>query len=181
MGDLDDVGQSPTFAELQEALDAFVSGADKKTATPVLKKPLKSQPTASPKITALAVTPKNVLDLLETLSKCLKPVTDHVIGKFDDGTLIVSSHPALELLDQHIGKLREVGKASAALTTSQRQEDQVLLDTVLIVQKAEGHNSRASAEGAVAAALGKGGFKRRGKVLNRGTLKKLRDHPKKKI
>ena len=181
MGDLADVGQTPTFAELREALDAFVNRAEQETVTPVSKKPLKSQPTASPKVTALAVTPKNIRDLLETLSKCLKPVTDHVIGKFDDGTLIVSSHPALELLDQHIGKLRDVGKASAALTTSQRQGDQVLLDTVLIVQEAKGHNSRARAEGEVAAALGKGGFKRRGKALNRGTLKKLRDHPKKKI
>ena len=179
MGDLADVGQTPTFAELREALDAFVNRAEQETVTPVSKKPLVPQPTASAKVTVLAVTPSNVMDLLETLSECLKPATDDVVDKFDDGTLIVSSHPALELLDQHIGRLRDVGKASAALSVRQRQQDQVLLDTVLIVQAAKGYKSWATAARAVTRALRTGNFYRRRKLLSWGTLKKLRDHPKK--
>ena len=107
---------------------------------------------------ARALTRKNALSLLRTISEGLKPSTDQLIDNTDE-MLVIRSHPALELLDELIDAFSDldIGKsdpslrpsphqANAFLTTKQRKSDQVLRDAVLIVQRVRGYKNRSEAE-----------------------------------
>jgi hypothetical protein len=55
------------------------------------------------------LTRKNALVLLRAISEGLKPSTDKSAGRFDD-TLILVSHPAVELLDELIDALSDLDR-----------------------------------------------------------------------
>lgn len=161
MTDASDGGSTPPCDGLREALDAFVGRAETDGPSARLK-----------------LTDQNLLDLLRTISEFLKPLTDKVICEIDD-TLVVTDHPAIALLDEHIDAIEDRDKPAAALSRKQRKLDQALLEAALVVQRARGLKTIAAADDQVERALRRKGYLRRGKAIRHGTIKRLRDRPQK--
>ena len=160
-----DVHDARVMRELRTTLDRLTEQHDKRT----LKR-------------------KHVLALLRTISEGLDPATQRPIGALDTGEMLVRSHPAIELLDEFVDAISDLDKGktdpslkasshgpNASLTTKERKWLKVLLDTVLIVQRHKGYQTRSRAELFLAQKLTKAGKKWRSKVITRGRLKQLRD------
>jgi hypothetical protein len=134
------------------------------------------------------LTRKAALTLLRAMSDGLKPATDRAIGEVEGGTL-VRCHPAIELLDEFIDALSDLDRGvphyafkaiggNASLSTSQRKSDDVLLMTVLILQRVHGFKHRVAAERLLARNARQQGYKRDGEPISVGLLRKLRYNSK---
>jgi hypothetical protein len=129
---------------------------------------------------------ENVLALLKTISEGVRPATDRPIGPVATGEMLVSTHPAIELLDELIDALSDLDRGktdpslracsdgpNASLTTRERKWDDALLEAVSNVQHARGLKTRTAAENVLASILDKAGKMRRGKVYSPRMLKRL--------
>jgi hypothetical protein len=137
---------------------------------------------------ARALSRENVLALLRTISESLDLTTQKLLGATTEGEVVMTSHPAVALLDGFVDALSDLDRGktdpslracsdgpNASLTTSERKWDDALLEAVLIVQRARGLKTRAEAENLLAGSLNRAEKKQRGKVYTPRMLKRLRD------
>jgi hypothetical protein len=133
------------------------------------------------------LTREKAIVLLRAVSKSLKPAT-----RISEG-LVLKTHPAIELLDEFIDALADLGRGKAhgdllatalnqahrALSLKRLREDEALLKLVEFVKDMEGLSTK-EAEERVAKTMRRSGRTRMGKTIDSKTLRSLRRHRKAK-
>jgi hypothetical protein len=141
----------------------------------------------------MPLTVENLVAAMGVVSEAMRLVTRDVIGRIGTGELLVSNHPVIEMLDQGIDALADLGRgkthnvlkaashrASAALTTEERKRDETLLEAIVIAQSKYGFRTFVQAARFVAKGLRALGRTRDGLPITTVMLTQIKDYSRKR-